>query len=123
MRIVVVAEHDGTAVRGASLSALAFAQSVAAAAGGEVTWLVLGQQVDSVAQDAARLAPVLVVDSPALENPIAEPFARVISTVVKERGFELVAAASSTFAKDIVPRMQAFTGMRRGVAVDSVQRK
>ncbi|MBL9162371.1 MAG: FAD-binding protein [Planctomycetaceae bacterium] len=119
MRIVVVAEHDGTAVRGASLSALAFAQSVAAATGGDVSWLVLGHKVDVVAQDAALLAPVIVVDSPALENPIAEPFARVISTVVKERGFELVAAASSTFAKDIVPRAAAQLG---GAMVSDVVR-
>lgn len=110
MRIVVVAEHDGTSLRGASLSAMGFAQSIAEAAGGSAVWLVLGHRIDAVADEAAGIAPVLAVDSAALESPLAEPFARVISTVVKERGFALVAAASSTFAKDIVPRAAAQLG-------------
>lgn len=107
MRIVVIAEHDGTSLRGASLSAMGFSQSVAEATGGTVAWLVLGHRIDAVADEAARFAPVLTADSSGLENPLAEPYARVISTVVKDRGFELVAAASSTFSKDIVPRAAA----------------
>ena len=110
MRILVVAEHDGSALRGASLSCLSFARSIAEASGGDAAWLVLGHQLDQVAQEAALYAPVLVVDSPALDQPLAEPMARVIAAVVKQRDLELLCAASSTFAKDVLPRAAGLLG-------------
>jgi electron transfer flavoprotein alpha subunit len=110
MQTLVIAEHDGASLRPASLSCLTFADSVAKAAGGAATWLVLGHRIDQVAQHAARFAPALFVDSPGLDAPLAEPFARAIATVVRNRGFDLVAAASSTFAKDILPRAAAQLG-------------
>lgn len=108
MRTLIVAEHDGTALRSGSLSCLAFARSVAA--GDDVAWLVLGAQLDALAKEAAQYAPVIAVDSPALDQPLAEPYARVIAEVVKSGGFELLAAASSTFAKDILPRAAGLLG-------------
>jgi electron transfer flavoprotein alpha subunit len=110
MRVLVIAEHDHGTLRPASLSCLAFAKNVVGAAGGEATWLVLGRHMDGVAEEAARYAPVVVVDATGLEHPLAEPCARTIADVVKSRGVELVAAASSTFAKDIVPRAAALLG-------------
>jgi electron transfer flavoprotein alpha subunit len=110
MRALVVAEHTGTSLRPASLSCLAFARAAAEDFGGEVTLLVLGCQIDEVAKEAADYAPVLAVDSPALEHPLAEPFARTIATVAQRRGFDLVAAAASTFSKDILPRAAALLG-------------
>jgi electron transfer flavoprotein alpha subunit len=107
MRILVVAEHDGTSLRSASLSCLTFARSIAEAAGGDVSWLVLGDQMSGVASEAARFAPVLVVDSPLLIHPLAEPMASTMAQVVRERKFELLSAAASTFAKDILPRAAA----------------
>ena len=110
MRTLVVAEHDGEALRPASLSCLAFARSAAEQTGGAATWLVLGRQIDAVAQEAARYAPVLAVDAPGLEHPLAEPFARAIAAVVQQREFQLLCAASSTFSKDILPRAAALLG-------------
>lgn len=110
MRILVVGEHDGSSLRGASLSALAFARSVAEASSGDVAWLLLGHQLERVAKEAAVFAPVLAVDSPALDQPLAEPFARVIAAVVKQRGFDMLSAAASTFAKDVLPRAAGLLG-------------
>jgi electron transfer flavoprotein alpha subunit len=110
MQALVIAEHDGTSLRAASLSCLSFARSVAAETGGSVSWLVLGHGVDRVAADAARFAPVISVDSPALRHPLAEPFANAILQVVRAREPDLVCAAASTFAKDIVPRAAAALG-------------
>jgi electron transfer flavoprotein alpha subunit len=87
--------------------------------GGDASWLVLGHGMDDVVSEAACYAPVLSVDSPALSDPLAEPFARAIANVVASGGFDLVAAASSTFAKDIVPRAAAFLG---GAMVSDVVR-
>jgi electron transfer flavoprotein alpha subunit len=53
---------------------------------------------------------VLVADSPPLQHPLAEPSARTIANVVRERQFDLVCAAASTFSKDILPRAAALLG-------------
>jgi electron transfer flavoprotein alpha subunit len=110
MRALVVAEHDGQAIRAASASCLTFARGVAEVAGGDATLLVLGHGDANVAADAARFAPVLVVDAEDLAHPLAESYGRAIAAVVKQQGFDLVAAASSTFSKDILPRAAALLG-------------
>jgi electron transfer flavoprotein alpha subunit len=110
MQTLVIAEHDGNSLRSSSVSSAGFANSVARGTGGDVTWLLLGHNVENVAAEAARFAKVLVVDSPSLEYPMAEPFARAIVAIVKQHGFDLVCAAASTFAKDILPRAAASLG-------------
>ena len=74
MKVLVVAEHDGNALRAASLSCFTFARQVADATGGDVTWLVLGDHLDQVADQAAKLAPVLVLESPHLAQPLADSY-------------------------------------------------
>lgn len=110
MRTLVLAEHDGSSLRAASLSCLGFARSVADATGGDVEWLVLGENLEKVAKEAARYAPVFAVDSPALDQPLAEPYARVIAAAANERGAQLLSAASSTFSKDVLPRAAGLLG-------------
>jgi electron transfer flavoprotein alpha subunit len=110
MRALVIAEHDGTSIRPASASAMSFARQVAAATGGDATWLVLGHNIGTVAESGARSAPVLAVDSDKLKHPLAEPLACTIAKIASERRFDLICAASSTFAKDILPRAAALLG-------------
>ena len=110
MRALVVAEHDGTTIRPASLSCFSFARSVADATGGEVNWLVLGSNVQTISATAANFTPVLVVDSPQLAAPLAEPYAKAIVHVVRDRQFDLLCGATSTFTKDILPRAAALLG-------------
>src|SRR4029077_18383922 len=62
MSILVVAEHDGAHARPGSLSALAVARDLATRSGERVELLVVGSGLDSVDADAARFAPVIVVD-------------------------------------------------------------
>src|SRR3954451_10324676 len=110
MRVLVVAEHDGQALRAASLSCFTFAQAVADATGGSATWLVLGNSIEPVAAEAARFAPVLAVESPSLKHPLADSFAKAVASVAQERQFELVSAAATTFSKDVLPRTAALLG-------------
>jgi len=110
MRILVVGEHDGNSLRGASLSSLSFARSVVAAAGGDVAWLLIGHSLDKIAADAARYAPVLAVDAPGAAHPLAEPQAGVVAHVARDGSFDLVCAAASTFSKDVLPRAAALLG-------------
>ena len=110
MRILVVAEHDGTAIRAASRSALTFARACAAATGGSVQWLLLGHQLEASAADAAAYAPVLAADAPALIHPLADRYAGVIAAAVRESQADLLVAASGTWAKDIVTRAAGLLG-------------
>ena len=107
MSILVVAEHDGAHARPGSFSALAVARDLGAHSGERVELLVIGSGVDSVAAEAARFAPVIVVDGPFLANPTADRYARIIADVAKAREAESIVANSTTFAKDILPRAAA----------------
>src|SRR5436190_23821273 len=107
MSIVVLVEHDGAHVRPGSFSALAVARDLAAHSGERVELLVLGSGLDSVASDAARFAPVIVVDHPLLANPTADRYAQIIADVAKARDAVSIIANSTTFAKDILPRAAA----------------
>jgi len=107
MSILVVAEHDGAHARPGSFSALAVARDLGAHSGERVELLVIGNGVDSVAAEAARFAPVIVVDSPLLANPTADRYAQIIADVAKARQAGSIVASSTTFAKDILPRASA----------------
>lgn len=110
MRILVVAEHDGQRVRSASRSALTFAFEIAEASAGDVEWLLLGHQLEQTAADASKYARTVVADCPALANPLADRYAHVIAEMVRQRGADLLVAASGTFAKDIVSRAGGLLG-------------
>ena len=110
MRVLILCEHDGKGIRLGSRSAVTFANAVAEETQGSVECLVLGHAVGAVAQDAAGYAPVLVSDHPALANPVADRYAKIIADVVKQRSYDLVVAAATTFAKDILPRAAGLLG-------------
>jgi electron transfer flavoprotein alpha subunit len=110
MNILTVAEHDGTSVRPATLSAIAFADTVAQQTGGEAKVLVLGHEVQSVANQAARYGQVIAVDAPPLAHSLAGPHAVVIQAVVKAQAVDMVVAASTSQAKDIVGRAAGLLG-------------
>ena len=110
MSILVVAEHDGAHARPGSFSALAVARDLGVHSGERVELLVIGSGVDSVAAEAARFAPVIVVDQPLLANPTADRYAQIIADVAKARQAGSIVASSTTFAKDILPRAAALLG-------------
>ena len=110
MRILVVAEHDGKTLRAGTRSAIGFANSVAQQCDGEVECLVIGNDVGAVAADAALLAMVLTADKPALSDPVADRYAKVIADVATQRSTDLVVAASTTHSKDIVGRAAGLLG-------------
>jgi electron transfer flavoprotein alpha subunit len=110
MRALVVVEHNMKAIRAGSYSAAAFAQEIAAADGGTVELLILGHGFDALAQSASHVAPVLVADHELLRFPIADRYAAIIASVVRSRGSDLVVAAATTFARDIVGRAAGLLG-------------
>ncbi len=110
MDILVYLEYRGSEVRKASLSALSFAQLVAEATGGTAKFLLLGNELEQVASQAAQFAPVLVLQSPVIAFPIAERLAPVIATAVRSQGADMLVAASISQSKDILGRAAGLLG-------------
>ena len=110
MRILVIAEHDGQHVRSGSLAAMGFAREVSAGGESQTQWLVIGSDINAVATSAAEYAPVLQAADEQLEHAVADRYAAVIATVAREQQADMIVAASTTWAKDIVARAAGLLG-------------
>ncbi|MDX2464035.1 MAG: FAD-binding protein [Porticoccus sp.] len=104
MSILVIAEHDNSSLKAATLNAVTAAQAI----GGEITVLVAGSGCGDVATAAAKILgvnKVLVADNPAYEHRLAENLAPLIAELVS--GYSHVLAPATTTGKNIVPRAAA----------------
>ncbi len=103
MKTLVWVEHDGGAVKDATLATV-----TAAAKLGEVHLIVAGQGVDGVAQAAAKIAgvgKVHVADDAAYAHALAENVAPLIAELMGHHDAFL--APSTTTGKNIAPRVAA----------------
>jgi electron transfer flavoprotein alpha subunit len=103
-RILVIAEHDGRQLNTATAKCLRCAHDI----GGDITIAVLGSSVDAIAQQAAALAGVgrvLKFDADANAHPLAAILAPQLATIAAE--YTHVLAPSTTFGKDLLPRLAA----------------
>ncbi|VVS97845.1 electron transfer flavoprotein alpha-subunit [Sphingomonas sp. EC-HK361] len=103
MKTLVWVEHDGAAVKDATLSAV-----TAAAKLGEVHLLVAGQGVDGVAQAAAKIAgvgKVHVADDAAFAHALAENVAPLVVQLMADH--DAFVAPATTNGKNIAPRVAA----------------
>ncbi|QNE32688.1 electron transfer flavoprotein subunit alpha/FixB family protein [Sphingomonas sp. NBWT7] len=103
MKTLVWVEHDGSAVKDATLAAVTAASKL-----GEVHLLVAGKGVDGVAQAAAKIAgvgKVHVADDDAFGHALAENVAPLIVDLMGHH--DAFVAPSTTSAKNIAPRVAA----------------
>ncbi len=104
MSILVVAEHDNTSVKGATLNTVAAAQKI----GGEITVLVAGQGCAAAGAAAAKISgvtKVLVADNAAYAHQLAENVGLLVAELGK--GFQYVLAAATSNGKNFMPRAAA----------------
>ena len=114
MTSLVVAEHDNSELKGATLNTVAAANAIS----GDVHLLVAGENCDGVAEAASKVdgvAKVLVAQSAEYANAIAENLAPL---VVKLAGdYSHVLAPADTFGKnlmDVGRRLLTQEGIVRG---------
>ncbi|HEU0066231.1 MAG TPA: electron transfer flavoprotein subunit alpha/FixB family protein [Sphingomonas sp.] len=103
MKTLVWVEHDGAAVKDATLSAVTAASQL-----GEVHLLVVGQGVRAVAEAAAKIAgvgKVHVADDAAYANALAENVAPLVADLMGHH--DAFVAPSTTNGKNIAPRVAA----------------
>ncbi|MCM2330372.1 MAG: FAD-binding protein, partial [Pseudomonas sagittaria] len=104
MAILVIAEHNNSALAAATLNTVAAAAQI----GGDVHVLVAGSGCGAVAEAAAQVAgvaKVLLADAPAYAHQLPENVAPLI--VELARGYSHVLAPATTNGKNYLPRVAA----------------
>lgn len=112
MAVLVLAEHDNSELKAATLNTL----NSASQCGGPVTLLVAGFNCAAVVESAARIQgvdKVLHVDDALYEFPLAEPVAELLLAQSEE--YSHLLAPATTFGKNVLPRVAA----KRDVAMIS----
>lgn len=103
MNTLVLAEHDNTSLKDATLSTITAAGKL-----GEVTVLVAGQDCGATAEAAAKIdgvTKVLKADAAAYAHALPENVAPLVVSLME--GFDAFLAPATTTGKNIAPRIAA----------------
>lgn len=104
MSILVIAEHDNTIIKPATLNTIGAAKQI----GGDIHVLVAGSGCEAAAQAAAAIegvSKVLHADAAELAHNLAENITPLI--VELATGYSHVLAPATTFGKNVLPRAAA----------------
>jgi electron transfer flavoprotein alpha subunit len=122
-KVLIVAEHDGTKLNPSTAKSVTCARGIQ---GAEIIVAVFAAKPDAVAAQAAQLTGVtrvLTIENAANEHALAAVLAPQVVAVAKDCTH--VFAASTTFGKDLMPRVAALLGAAQIsdiMAVDSPNR-
>jgi electron transfer flavoprotein alpha subunit len=108
-KILIIGEHDGKTLNPATAKCVTCAKAIS---GAEITIAVLGADTAAVAAQAAALAgvkSVIRVDRAENEHPLAATFAPQIVALAAD--FTHVFGPSTSFGKDLTPRVAALLGV------------
>jgi electron transfer flavoprotein alpha subunit len=121
VKTLVLIEHDRRDVKRPSLHGITLARQL----GGEYALLVLGQGLDEIAASLVSYgASVLVLaDDPALAEPLADRYATVIAEAARKYDAKTVLGVSSTFSKDVLPRLAALLDVPMVTDVLAIEQK
>ena len=110
MNTLVIAEHDNTNLKPATLNTVAAANVI----GGAVHILVAGNACQSVADEAAAVdgvEKVILADDSAYENQLAESTANLIKSIAND--YSHIFAPATTFGKNVLPRLSALLDVQQ----------
>jgi electron transfer flavoprotein alpha subunit len=117
-RTLIIAEHDGTTLNTSTAKCV----GCAAAIGAPVDVLVMGLNTGGVSAQAAILdgvERVLAVDAGHFAHPVAADWAGEIATIAAD--YSHVIGPSTTFGKDLMPRVAALLGVNQVSDIMSVE--
>ncbi len=104
MSILVIAEHDNVQLKGATHNVVAAAAKI----GGDIHVLVAGANARAVADHAAKItgvSKVLLAESPALADSLAENVAKQVLALAS--GYSHILFAATASGKNVSPRVAA----------------
>ena len=110
MSILVLAEHDNSALRSATFNAVAAAAEI----GGDIHVLVAGNSCAAVAEEAAKIAgvgKVFLAEAAHLGHDLAENVATLLVKLAE--GYTHVVAAATTYGKNTMPRAAALLDVQQ----------
>jgi electron transfer flavoprotein alpha subunit len=108
-KVLIIGEHDGKTLNPATLKCVTCATGIS---GAEISILLLGADTAAVAAQAAAVAgvhKVLRLDRAENAHPLAAVFAPQIVAVAA--GYSHVFGPSTSFGKDLTPRVAALLGV------------
>ncbi len=106
MKTLVIAEHDNQQLNAVTLNVV----DAATRLGGEIDILVAGESCAAVAEQAAAVtgvSRVLLSEASHYAGQLAEELALLAVETVQQGGYQAVLAPSSTFGKNLAPRVAA----------------
>jgi electron transfer flavoprotein alpha subunit len=118
-KILVIAEHDGSSLNSSTAKCVACATAID---GTEIDVAVLADSAAEIAATAASLdsvSRVLSVENPANADATAASLAPQIVAIAN--GYDYVFGPSSTFGKDLMPRVAALLGVNQVSDIMSVE--
>lgn len=117
-RILLIAEHDGTSINPSTAKCVTCASEIPDA---EIHVAVLAEDGASLAGEVAGLTSVdkvIQVDNPANSYPVAAILAPQIVAIAD--GYSHIFGPSTTFGKDLMPRVAALLGVNQVSDIMSV---
>ena len=108
MSILIIAEHDNTSLKAATLNTVAAASEI----GGDITLLIAGGGCDGAAKAAAAVAgvkKVLVADSAQYKDGLPEDLAALVVALVGNAAgaYSHILSPATAFGKTVTPRIAA----------------
>ena len=110
MSILVIAEHDNSNLKPATLNTIAAGSEISPS----VHLLVAGNSCQSVADECSTVEgveKVLLADDVAYENQLAESIANLIKSASSD--YTHILAPATTFGKNILPRLSALLDVQQ----------
>ena len=104
MSILVIAEHDNSLIKGATLNTVAAASRLNA----EVTLLVAGCDISGVLDEAKKIlgvSKIISCDDELYKNFLAEDFSKLVLSIADS--YSYIFAPATTFGKNLMPRISA----------------
>ena len=106
MKTLVIAEHDNQQLAPVTLNVVQAATKL----GGEIELLVAGDQCQAVLDQAAQvsgISRVVAVQADHYADLLAENLSQLVVDLVQAQGYGAVLAPSSSFGKNLTPRVAA----------------
>jgi electron transfer flavoprotein alpha subunit len=108
MTILIIAEHDGTTLKAATLSTIGAAAVIATFADQPIHVLVAGHDARAAAEAASKVpgvGKVLLADAPQLADGLAENVEATVLNIAQD--YSHILAPATAYGKNIAPRIAA----------------
>lgn len=110
-KVLVVAEHDGTTLNASTAKSLACATQIPDAEIDIVVFADGGADIANAAAQLESVARVLLVDNPANQHALAAVIAPQLAALAD--AYSHLLGPSTTFGKDLMPRVAALLGVNQ----------